>query len=106
MARISLQPETRAARALSLTVTVLMVSLGILALAGAITLHHAERSWQASLVDHWTIELPLAESGAPPDQIEIDAVMGALKGMPGLRDARPIAPDEVARLLRPWLGQE
>ena len=106
MARIPLQPETRAARALSLTVTVLMVSLGILALAGAITLGHAERNWQSSLVDHWTVELPLAESTAPPPQTEIDRVVAALKGMPGLRDARQIGPDEVARLLRPWLGQD
>ncbi|HLG87845.1 MAG TPA: FtsX-like permease family protein [Alphaproteobacteria bacterium] len=106
MARIPLQPETRAARALSLTVTVLMVALGIVALAGAIALHHVERTWQAALIDHWTVELPLSESASPPPQSEIDNALASLKAAPGILDARPIGPDEVARLLRPWLGQD
>jgi cell division transport system permease protein len=106
MARIPLQPETKAARALSLTVTVLMVALGIVALAGAIALHHAERNWQAALIDHWTVELPLSDSATPPPQPEIDNALASLKAVPGILDARPIGPDEVARLLRPWLGDD
>lgn len=104
MARIPLQPETRAARALSLTVTALMVALGIVALAAASALHRAEMSWQTALVDHWTVELPLSASGDPPSQTEVDRAAAALAAVPGVSGARPIGPDEVGRLLRPWLG--
>jgi cell division transport system permease protein len=106
MARIPLQPETRAARALSLTVTALMVGLGVVALAGTIALGHVERSWRAALADHWTVELPLTEAGDPPPRAEIDRALAALHDMPGVAGARLIGPDEVGRLLRPWLGED
>jgi len=104
MRRIPLQPETSAARALSLTVTALMVALGIIALAGAAALRHVEQGWRAALADRWTVELPAAEPDRPIPGPNIDRTVAALRAVHGVVGARLLEPAEIRRLLQPWLG--
>jgi cell division transport system permease protein len=106
MTRIPLQPETSATRALALTVTALMVALGIIALAGAAALRHVEQGWRAALADRWTVELTGADVDQPVPQADVDRVLGTLRTTPGVSSAQPIESDEIRRLLRPWLGDD
>jgi cell division transport system permease protein len=114
MARIPLQPEARAVRALSFVVTTLMVALGIAALAAAATLRHVDLDWRAALAGRWTVELPpaappppggaLAPDGPPAKDDSAARAVAAIRAIPGIADAHVIAADEVRRLLQPWLG--
>ena len=103
MARnIPLQPETRSLRTMSLIVTALMVALGIVALAGAAALRHADLDWRMQLAGRWTVELGDGEPHIAP--AETAKVVAALSAIPGIRTAQVLEPQEVARLLKPWLG--
>lgn len=104
MSRIPLQPETSAARALALTVTALMVALGIIALAGAAALRHVEQGWRAALADRWTVELTSADPDQPVPQADIERALAGLRATAGISSAHLIDPSEIRRLLRPWLG--
>lgn len=87
-------------RALSAAVTAIMVALGITVLAGALALRHLDVDWQRALTERWTVELDAAN---PTD---MDRALTALRALPGVADARPVPPDEIHRLLRPWLGDD
>lgn len=82
---------------LSVLVTGLMVALGILVLAGAAALRHVDSEWRHALVDRWTVELDSAHAA------DTDHVVSALQSQPGIADVRLVPPDEIRRLLQPWL---
>jgi cell division transport system permease protein len=106
MARIPLQPETRAVRAVSLTVMSLMVAVGIIALAGAAAFRHVDLDWRRALSDRWTIEIQPTDPGRPIAAEDIARVMESLSGIPGILQARALEPQEVRHLLQPWLGDD
>jgi cell division transport system permease protein len=81
-------------RALSVLVTGLMVALGILVLAGAATLRHVDNAWRHALSERWTVETTAADA---------ERVIAALQGTPGIARVRIVPPDEMRRLLQPWL---
>jgi cell division transport system permease protein len=99
---IPLRPETRSLRTMSLIVTALMVALGIVALAGAAALRHADLDWRKELAGRWTVELGDGEQHI--SQAETAKVVAALGSTPGVRKAQALEPQEVAKLLKPWLG--
>jgi cell division transport system permease protein len=80
----------------------LMVYLAALATSGALVLDRALASWDRGLSGALTVELPPA-TGKTGDG-GLAAAVAALQGTPGVLSARPLARDEVAKLLEPWLG--
>jgi cell division transport system permease protein len=106
MARIPLQPETRAVRALSLTVTSLMVAVGIMALAGAAAFRHVDLDWRRALSDRWTVEIEASDPAHPVSPDDIAHVIETLSGFPGILQSRVLEPQDVRRLLQPWLGAD
>ncbi len=99
-----LSPETRAVRALSLTSMALMMTLAILALTATAAFRHADRNWQDALSDRWTLELPVTDQRRPVSQIDIDSAIGILQAIHGIKKVTPLEPQEIHRLLKPWLG--
>jgi cell division transport system permease protein len=99
---IPLRPETRSLRAMSLIVTALMVALGIVALAGAVALRHADLDWRKELAGRWTVELGDGEQHI--SEAETARVVAALVATPGVSKAQILEPQDVAKLLKPWLG--
>ena len=104
MASIPLQPETRAIRAMSLLVTALMVVLGITVLAGSAALRHVDVEWRHAMADRWTVELNAGDPGRPASQADMQQALTALSAVPGIKAARPVEPEELTRILQPWLG--
>lgn len=104
MASIPLQPETRAIRAMSLLVTALMVVLGITVLAGSAALRHVDVEWRHAMADRWTVELNAGDPGRPASQADMQQALTTLSAVPGIKAARPVKPEELTRILQPWLG--
>jgi cell division transport system permease protein len=97
MTRIPFRSERRTMSTLSVLVTGLMVAHGILVLAGAATLRHVDSEWRHALVDRWTVELDAAHTA------DADRAVTVLRTMRGVTDVRLVPPDEIRRLLQPWL---
>jgi cell division transport system permease protein len=80
----------------------LMVYLAALASAGGLALDRALAEWSRGLEGSLTVELPPAETGDGG----LAAALVVLRADPGVRAARPLPRDEIARLLEPYLGAD
>jgi len=83
----------------------MMITLGILALTGTAAFRHVDKKWRDALSDRWTLELPAADQRRPLSQADIDSAIGILQAIPGIEKATPLEPQEMRRLLKPWLGE-
>ncbi len=83
-----------------------MVYLATLALAAAIAVSNVTQAWDSGLAGKLTVQVPPpTEDGAVSQTDRIDAVLDALRDTPGVRDAEQLSEQEMAELLRPWLGE-
>ncbi len=98
----------------------LMVYLAALALVCAMAMNKMVERWDTGLSGSITVQIPPkqdgpVEAGAPaqasPDadasldaDTALDAVIEILLTTPGVISAEVLEPDEIARLLKPWLG--
>jgi len=80
-----------------------MVFLAILALAGALALHHGIDRWSRGMEGTLTVQLPPA-SDADTGRKEVDAVVERLRATAGVASAEEIPETGIAALLEPWLG--
>ncbi len=84
----------------------IMVYLAALALISALTMSRAIGHWQEGLSGTLTIQIPpdqvVAKAKSAPDAL--DRVLDLLIATPGVREAKVMEPEEIERLLRPWLG--
>jgi cell division transport system permease protein len=76
-----------------------MAFLAALALAGAVGAAALARHWQEGAGAAMTVQVP-ATSGPSP----VDRVVTILLKTPGIASARALSAQELADLLRPWLG--
>ncbi len=80
-----------------------MAFLAALALGGTVAASALGRQWQQGAGSVLTVQVPqpaaAAEAGA-----RLDRVLALLRGTPGVASARVLGDDELAALLRPWLG--
>ncbi len=83
-------------------IVAIMVYLAGLALAGTLVLNGALARWDRSLAGTLTLQLPPAQSGAGDGGLT--AVLGLLRGTPGVVSAEPLSREAIARLVEPWLG--
>jgi cell division transport system permease protein len=77
----------------------LMVYLAAMGGVGLIWLGEALSRWDVSLTSTLTVQIP-----ADTSQPRIDMAVGALRQTKGVISARLLPPDETAKLLQPWLG--
>ncbi len=89
----------------------LMVYLAALALVCAMVMSKMVERWDTGLSGSITVQIP-PKQGAPGDPAEagaaadasLDAVIEILLATPGVISAEVLEPDEIVRLLEPWLG--
>lgn len=83
----------------------IMVLLASLMLAGALMLGGNLQHWRSGLDLKVTVQvLPLDERALPLPE-RVDATLARLREFPLTAQAQPLSPQDMARLLSPWLGQ-
>ncbi|MDE2199950.1 MAG: cell division protein FtsX [Rhodospirillales bacterium] len=80
-----------------------MAFLAALALAGAAGAAALARHWQQGAAASMTVQVPHGAT-AEADTAAVTRVLAVLRGTPGIASARTLDPQELAALLRPWLG--
>lgn len=82
-----------------------MVYLATLALAAAIAVSNVTQAWDTGLAGKLTVQVPpAAGNGGVGQAARIDAVLDELRQTPGVRSAEQLSQQQMAELLRPWLG--
>lgn len=82
-----------------------MAFLAALALAGAVAASALARHWQDGAGSVLTVQVPQANAPAADGTgTRADRVLSVLRGTPGVGRARALGEEELAALLRPWLG--
>jgi cell division transport system permease protein len=82
-----------------------MAFLAAMALAGWVGAASLARHWQQGAGSALTVQVPRpTEPAAQGGGSRLDRVVALLVGTPGVADARPLSDEELAELLRPWLG--
>lgn len=88
-------------------IAAVMVYIAGLSIAGAFILAEFADRWESGLSGSLTVQIPppadIAQE-AEDRQALIDAALGAIRKTPGIESAEPLAPEEMRRLLEPWLG--
>jgi cell division transport system permease protein len=84
----------------------LMVYVAALALVCAMAMAKIVERWDSGLSGSITVQIPPPEAAGSPDLREaaIDRVIELLLDTEGVRSAEVLEPEEIAALLRPWLG--
>jgi|SRR6185437_36786 len=82
-----------------------MAFLAALAFAGAVGAASLAHHWREGAGASLTVQVPHGEAPATGQAgTRLAAVVALLRGTPGIREARALTDDELAELLRPWLG--
>jgi cell division transport system permease protein len=81
----------------------IMVYLAALALVSALTMSRTIAHWQAGLSGTLTIQIP-QEQPSEKANAALDRILKLLIATPGVREAKVMEPEEIERLLQPWLG--
>tara|TARA_B100000029_G_scaffold284810_1_gene278653 strand:+ start:1528 stop:2415 length:888 start_codon:yes stop_codon:yes gene_type:complete len=85
----------------------LMVYLAGLALSATMVLEQVIDRWSAGLKGSITIVVdPSVDGGDAETDARIEAALSVILTTPGVLSATPLAPDEVAHLIEPWLGKD
>jgi cell division transport system permease protein len=82
-----------------------MIFLAALTLAGAEAASALARHWHSGAASMVMVQVPHPEAPTG-SQTRAAAVTALLSGMPGIATARRLPADEIAALLRPWLGED
>jgi cell division transport system permease protein len=101
--QIDIPLERDAASRMLPWIIAIMVYLAALAIAGTITLSQVIRSWSVAGSGTLTIQVPFGESAAKTTALAKRAA-AELRKTPGIRRVRLLSRDDVAALIRPWLG--
>ena len=80
-----------------------MTFLAALTLAGAMAAASLASHWQSGAAAVLTVQVP-QPSSASGEGTRLDRVVAILRGSPGITAVRILSTDELADLLRPWLG--
>ncbi len=85
-----------------------MVYLAALALVCAMAMNKVVERWDRGLSNSITVQIPAPDTVSPGGNAEasIDRVIELLLGTSGITGAEVLEPDEIAELLKPWLGAD
>jgi len=82
-----------------------MAFLAALALGGWVATASLAQHWRLGAAAAMTVQVPHpADPAAQGGGTRVAAVVALLNGTPGIAEARALSDDQVADLLRPWLG--
>ena len=82
-----------------------MAFLAALALGGTVAASALGRQWQQGAGSVLTVQVPQpAAAAAEGAGARLDRILALLRNTPGIASARALGDDELAALLRPWLG--
>lgn len=83
-----------------------MVYLAALALTCAMAMQKVVERWDQGLAGRLTVQVPPPASGDPDlAALQIDQVIDALADISGVRSVELLNQDDIADLLKPWLGE-
>ena len=100
--RFGFLPQGQGSGGLVPWVIAIMTFLTALALAGGIALASGASGMAGELGRSATVQIVQANPDRAGPQLQ--AALAALRGDPGVASARALAPQEMRRLLEPWLG--
>ena len=84
-----------------------MSFLAALTLAGWVGAASLARHWQQGAGSALTVQVPQPQQpAAQGGGTRLARVVGLLSGTPGIAEVRPLSDEELADLLRPWLGSD
>lgn len=98
----SVMPAAGATGGSLVLVVAAMCFLASLALGAALSVGSKAAEWSSDLSGALTIEIRPSREMEPEEQV--DAVMTVLSATPGILSATPLAREDTAALLEPWLG--
>ncbi|HEY5720724.1 MAG TPA: FtsX-like permease family protein [Allosphingosinicella sp.] len=96
-----LLPEGRLAGPMPWVIAIMML-LTVLAAAAGLRLASAAGGLDAGIGNRMTIQI--VQPNPDLREREVQAALGALRRVPGVIDIRRIPPDELEKMLEPWLG--
>ncbi len=79
-----------------------MVFLAVLAFALAVAVHQVAARWDKGARGTLTVQMPAAGTA---DDARLAAVLALLRATPGVASAEPLADEELAALIEPWIGR-
>ena len=85
-------------------VIAIMIALTVIAAAAGLALRNAAATARAELRGGVTVQI--VEPASEPRQRQTAAAAQRLAGLPGVGEVRIVPPDELERLVSPWLGPE
>jgi len=100
----SIMPAAGASGLSLVLVVAAMCFLASLALGAALSVARASADWTHDLSGALTVEIRPSPGMSPEAQSE--AVLGMLRGRPGILSARALTRDDMRTLLEPWLGKD
>ncbi len=81
----------------------IMVYLAALAIAGTLTLSQVIRSWSVAGTGTLTVQVPFGDSAAKTEALA-ERAASVLRETPGISRVRVLSRQDVAGLVKPWLG--
>ena len=98
----SIMPAAGATGPTLIFVIAVMAYLASLAFGATVTVNRLAADWSAQITSAVTVQIKPSRKIEASDQL--DAVMAALNGTPGVEKAQPISRQSAVALLEPWLG--
>jgi cell division transport system permease protein len=87
-------------------IVAIMVYIATFAMAAEAALSSVTLSRDEGLANHLTVEIPAVEDESSTPQAErIKQAVAVLRGIPELKDIKPVPEEETARLLAPWISE-
>jgi len=91
---------------LFIAIVAIMVYIATFAMAAEAALSSLSLSRDEGLANHLTVEIPAVEDESSTPQAErIKQAVAVLRGIPELKDVRPVPEEETERLLAPWISE-
>ncbi|MBT3396263.1 MAG: cell division protein [Alphaproteobacteria bacterium] len=86
-------------------IVAVMVYLATLSVAAGMAVNRSVDKWNIGLEGTITVEIAASNTRAEDPGEPMARALSLLRSTAGVRSATPLADDEIARLLEPWLGQ-
>jgi hypothetical protein len=89
-------------------ISMLMIFVAILTLAGGLTAYKALSYWNKNVSGSITVQIPVVDDKGKPRgeeiQNDIEKALTILRTNPGILGAKVLENDQMRRLMTPWLG--
>lgn len=92
-------------------ISMLMIFIASLTLAGGLTAYRALSHWKANVSGAMTVQIPVVDvkgEAKNPENLalEIEQTLTVLRTSPGILGAKVLEEDQMRRLMTPWLGEQ